>query len=103
MNDEGAPLAGYVLALVCSADVATGLVRQEVMRQVLPRNASAVDVDDRVEDLPQLMPRGPPFFGAGASGSPGRDDRFDQGPSGIGDITAVRATSHSRRRAVSQP
>jgi hypothetical protein len=63
-----------------------------VLAAVLPRDAGAVDVQDRVDDLPQVM-HSSICARPGSPGTPGGEDWFDQGPSGVGEITAVRTTS----------
>jgi hypothetical protein len=49
------------------------------VRQILPRDTRAVDVENRVHDLPQIMY---PCRGSRAcpSGPPGHEDRPDQRP-----------------------
>ena len=67
---------------------------REVMRQVAPLHPGPVHVQDRVHDLAQVV-LGRPAEVQGAAASfeaPGRQDRLDQLPAGIGQITRICAT-----------
>lgn len=67
---------------------------REVVRQVAPLHPRAVHVEDRVHDLAQVVfgrpaeVQGP----AAALEAPGRKDRLDQLPAGIGQITRIRTS-----------
>lgn len=68
-----------------------GAVAGEVVREVFSRDSGAVEVEDRVEHVAQVDFRrlsGGATFEAGIP--PGRQRRFDQGPSGVGQVAGVR-------------
>lgn len=66
------------------------LVRREVVRQVRPRDPGPAHVQNRVDDLAKIMhPRR--HARPAPRGTPCRQRRLDQRPSGIGQVAGVRA------------
>ncbi len=60
------------------------------MRQVLPRDLGPVHVQDRVHDLAEVMDRlRQAQAGLGTRGPPFGQDRLDQLPPGIRQVTAI--------------
>jgi hypothetical protein len=58
--------------------------------QVAPGDAGAVDVEDGVEDLAQVVGGGASFdAGVGAGLAPGQKMRCDECPSGVGKVAGV--------------
>jgi hypothetical protein len=68
-------------------------VGREVVRQVFPCDSRPVEIQDRVEDIPQV---GRGRLSGGAAVDPGLSpcgkDRFDQGPASVGNIGGVRGS-----------
>jgi hypothetical protein len=77
-----------------------GLPGRALVRQVAPGDAGAVDVEDRVQDVAQVVfGRTADVQGARAAfGSPGGQDRLDERPSGVGQVAPAHfwATGESR-------
>jgi hypothetical protein len=89
---------GGAVGLPPGVVVIHGLARREVVRQVPPGDPGPVHVQDRVHDLAQVMDRrGKAQAGLGAGGPPGGQDRLDQRPPGIGQVTTIcTPASHDR-------
>lgn len=71
------------------------LMGREVVREVGPLAACAVDVQDRVHDLAQVVPgRAPEVQSAAAEfEAPRGQHRLDESPAGIEQITRIRGTA----------
>ncbi len=77
-----------------------GLVGRQVVGQVSPGDAGAIDVEDGVEDLAQVAGGGAAAdSGVGAGLSPGGQSGCDQGPAGIGQVGRVGATLRGPARS----
>ena len=66
-----------------------GALGREVDGQVAPLAAGANEIEDGIQDIPQVGLAGPPTAGLG------RDVWLDQGPVGISEVTGVRVRSHT--------
>src|SRR5262249_46515177 len=66
-----------------------GALGGQVAGQVAPLAAGAEDVEDGMDDVPQVGRAGP------AAGSGGREEWLDQGPLVVGDVTGVMVRSHT--------